>query len=136
MDYFLEFHWWYILVGFFLLILFNKGKGGVVVKRFTANMKILDQRFIECLPEATYSVFKKGKPEKIDIEIENLFLQTGEELEFLINGKVLSHVKVKSNKEAEFEHWSDEGVDFPKIHEGDELVIKYQGIDVLKGTFH
>jgi hypothetical protein len=42
---------------------------------------------------------------------------------------------VKSNKEAEFDHWSDEDVDFPVIKEGDELVIRYQGIDALKGTF-
>ena len=83
MDYFMEFHWWYIPIGFiFLLFLFGKGKGGVVVKRFTANMEILDQRFDGCRPEAKYSIFKEGSPDHIEIEVEKLPIQVGEELKF------------------------------------------------------
>ena len=136
MDYFLEFHWWYIVVGIiFFFIIFGKGKGGAVVKRVTANMEILDQRFEGCVPEAKYSTFKEGSPDHIEIEVERLSIQAGEELEFQLNGKTLAKVKVERDKEAEFDHWSDEGVDFPVIKEGDKLVIKYQNVDVLKGTF-
>ncbi len=120
----MEFHWWYIFIGLiFFFIFFGKGKGGVVVKRLTANMEILDQRFDECRPEAEYSTFKEGSPDHIDIEIEQLPIQVGEELEFQLNRKTLANVKVERDKEAEFDQWSD------------ELVIKYQGVDVLKGTF-
>ena len=136
MDYFMQFHWWYILVGIIILfIVFGKGKGGIVVKRVTANMEILDPRFEGCIPECKYSIFKEGSPDHIEIEVEKLSIQVGEELEFQLNGKTIAKVKVECDKEAEFDHWSDENVDFPVIKEGDELVIKYQDVDVLKGTF-
>jgi hypothetical protein len=133
----MEFHWWYLLVGFVLVFfVFGKSKGGVVVKRLTANMEILDDRFNGCKPEARYSVFKPGTPDHIEIEIEQLFINVGEELDFLLNGNLLAKVEVERDKEAEFDHWSDEGVDFPVVQVGDELVIRYQNIDVLKGVFH
>lgn len=136
MEYFMEFHWWYLLVGFMLYFFMSgKGKGGIVVKRFTANMEILDQRFEGCQPEASYSIFKEGSPDHIEIEVEQLSIQIGEELEFQLNGKTLTKVKVKRNLEAEFDHWSDEGVYFPAIKEDDEIVIKYQNIEVLRGIF-
>jgi len=137
MDYFMEFHWWYILIGVFLFfIIFGEGKGGIVVKKLTANIEVLDPRFESCEPEADYSIFKEGKPHHIEIEVDRLSIPVGDELVFEINGKLLANVKVERDKEAEFEHWSDEGVDFPVIKEGDELVIRYQNTDVLKGTFH
>ena len=131
-----QFHWWYIpIILFVLFIMFGKGsKGGMVVKRFIADLKILDLRFKKCRPEAEYIIFKEGSPDKIDIEIENLFLDVGEELELFLNGSSLATITVKRDKEAEFEHWSDE-MDFPVIKEGDELVIKYQNAEVIKGTF-
>lgn len=125
----------YIYWSYFFFIFFGKRKGGVVVKRLTANMEILDQRFDGYRPEAEYSTFKEGRPDHIDIEIEQLPIQAGEELEFQLEGKTLANVKVQRDKEAGFDHWSDEDIDFPAIKEGDELVIKYQGVDVLKGTF-
>ena len=136
MDYFMEFHWWYIVVGlFFCLILFGKVRGGVVTKRFTAKMKILDPRFAGCLPKATYSIFKEGSPDHIEIEIKKLAIPVGEELAFWLNGTMLAQVTVERNQKAEFDHWSNEGVHFPAIGAGDELVVKYENIDVLKGTF-
>ena len=136
MDYFMEFHWWYLLVGFILFFLMSgKGKGGFVVKSFTANMEILDQRFKGCQPEARYSIFKEGSPDHIEIEVEQLSIQVGEELEFQLNGKTFAKVKVKRNKEAEFDHWSDEDGYFPVIKENDAIVIKYQNIEVLRGIF-
>lgn len=136
MDYFLEFHWWYVLIGFVLLIKFTgKSKGGIVVKGFTADMQILDERFNDCDPDASYYIFKAGKPDHIDIEVERLSIPVGDELEFYLNGKLLAKAEVKKDKEAEFDHWSDEDVYFPKINEGDELVVKYQNEDVIKGTF-
>ena len=137
MEYFLDFHWWYILVGLALLILFT-GKGGRVIKRYSADLEVLDPQFNDCLLEADYSIFKEGKPEKIEIEVERLPLDVGELLELLelyINGSHLADMKVKKDKEAEFEHWSDGDVHFPKIREGDLIVIKYLGKDILKGTF-
>lgn len=132
----MQFHWWYILIGIVLLFLiFGKGKGGVVVKRVRAKFEVLDPRFQDCRPEADYCIFKPGKPEHIDIEIENLSIPVGEELAFFINGASLACVTVKRNKEAEFDHWSDEDLSFPVIIEGDELLVKYQGNDVLKGIF-
>lgn len=136
MDYFLQFHWWYVLIAIVLLFIFTgKSKGGIVVKRFTADMQILDDRFLGCDPEADYSIFKEGKPDHIEIEIERLTIPVGDELEFYLNGKLLSKVSVKRNKEAEFDHWSDEDVSFPKIKEGDEVIVKYRGVDALKGIF-
>lgn len=136
MDYFLEFHWWYVFVGIILIfMLFGKSKGGVVVKRFTANIEVLDERFSGCQTEAKYTIFKEGKPDHIEIEVEKLSIPVDEELEFQLNGTTLAKVRVKRNKEAEFDHWSDEGVDFPVIKQGDMLVIKYQGVDVLRGIF-
>ncbi len=135
MDYFLEFHWWYLLVAFLLVLVFGKGKGGVVAKSFTANLEILDERFKHCRPEARYAIFKNGSPDHIEIELDDLFLEAGELLDFYIDGNRLAQVAVKRNKEAEFDHWGDEGVEFPKIAGGEELVIRYKGAAVLKGTF-
>lgn len=136
MDYFMEFHWWYLPVGFVLVFMFfGKGKGGIVVKRVTANLEPLDQRFAQCPTEAKYSTFKEGSPDHIEIKIKELPVSAGDQLEFLINNKTLAMVQVKSKKKAEFDYWRDENVDFPVIKEGDELLIKSQGADVFKGTF-
>jgi hypothetical protein len=136
MDYFMKFHWWYLPVGFVLVFMFfGKGKGGIVVKRVTANLEPLDQRFAECTTEAKYSTFKEGSPDHIEIKIKELPVSAGDQLEFLINNKTLAMVQVKSKKKAEFDYWRDENVDFPVIKEGDELLIKSQGADVFKGTF-
>lgn len=134
MDYFFEFHWWYILIAFIFFLAFS-GKGGIVVTRLTARLKILDDRFIGCLPEADYCIFKEGEPHKFEIEIEDLAIPVGEELEFQINGETLAFVKVTSKNKAKFEQWSDGNVKFPIIKKGDEIDIKYEGEVVLKGTF-
>ena len=136
MDYFMEFHWWYLIVGFILLfIIFGKSKGGVVVNRVTASLETLDTRFAGCPTEAKYSTFKEGSPDHIEIKVKELPVPAGDQLEFLINQKTLAMVQVKHKKKAEFDCWSDENVDFPVIKKGDELLIKYQGVDVFRGTF-
>lgn len=135
MDYFGEFHWWYLAAGLLLFLLFGKGKGGVVVKRFTADLSVLDERFSACRTEASYAIFKEGSPHHIEIEIENLFLAVDEVLEFFLDGDLLAAVKVEKDKEAEFDHWSDEGVSFPEIKGGEHLVIKYKELAVFEGTF-
>lgn len=136
MDYFLTFHWWYIPVAFIVIFLvFGKRKGGVVLSRVTAYLEVLDQRFADCRYEAKYSTFKEGTPDHIEIELKDLTIPVGDEVEFLINGKTLAMAEVKQSKKAEFDYWSDEGVEFPKIREGDELVIKYQSVEILKGRF-
>jgi hypothetical protein len=132
----MEFHWWYIVVGVILFFMvFGKSKGGVVVQRFTANMEILDPRFDGCHTEADYSIFKEGSPDHIEIEVERLTIPVGDELDFQLNGKSLAIVRVERDMEAEFDHWSDEGIYFPAIKDGDELIIKYQNTNVLKGIF-
>ncbi|WP_195758362.1 hypothetical protein [Kangiella sp. HZ709] len=132
----MQFHWWYILVGIILFfILFGKKKGGVVSTRLTASMQVLDSRFQDCKSEADFTSFKNDGPEHIDIEIEQLPLKVNEELEFLINGNLLATVKVKRNLEAEFDHWADEDIEFPMVHDGDELIIVYDNTEVLKGIF-
>lgn len=132
------------MLGFILFIIVKangKGKGsgnfkgGVVVTRFSADMEILDPEFKGCKPKAKYSIFKPGSPDKIDIEVENLFIPIGDHLEFLINGKTLANVPVEPDREAEFECWSDEGKSIPVIKAGDEVVIKYQNCEVIKGIF-
>lgn len=139
MEYFTQFHWWYVPVGIVLAFaFFGKGKGGIVVKRFTATFEILDDRFKSCRPEADFCIFKEGKPVKLEIDIEDLALPIGDELEFYINGELLAKVPVKKDgrgAEAEFEHYSDEGVDFPHIAEGDEVLIRYGSVDVIQGQF-
>ena len=137
MEYLASFHWWYIPLGlFFLILFFGKGKGGIVKERFTAKMEVLDERFRDCRPEADYCIFKEGEPHHIDIEIDNLPLEKGEELRLWVNERKLALVKVKANREAEFDHWSDEDVQFPVIREGDELAVSYEEEDVLKGVFY
>ncbi len=132
----MEFHWWYILVGIILFFLFfGKKKGGVVTTRLIADMQVLDSRFESCKPKANYTTFKNDGPDHIDIEIERLSLSENQELEFLINGNLLAKVKVKRNKEAEFDHWADEDIHFPVIHEGDELIVIYDNTEILKGIF-
>jgi hypothetical protein len=135
MDYFLEFHWWYLLIGFLVFTFIRKGKGGIVVQRYTAQFDVIDPRFQQCLPEANYAIFKEGSPDRIDIEIDKLPLASGETVEFHINGLMLVKVKVSRGKEAEFDHWGDEGVDFPIIKGGEVLDVKYLGETVLKGVF-
>lgn len=138
MEYFMEFHWWYLLVLAYVLFVLPipGGKGGFVVSGFTAQLEPLDQRFKDCQPEASYSIFKEGQPDKIDIEVDHLHnIDTGEKLELQLNGVTFAEMVVKFSSEAEFEHWSDEGIEFPRVKQGDVLVIKYQGMDVLKGTF-
>lgn len=136
MDYFFDFHWWYLLViGLAFVLLTGKSKGGVVVKRFDAPLTVLDQRFSDCEPKASYCVFKEGSPDHIEIELEKLSLPVGDLLEFHLDGELLAKVKVEKDKEAEFDHWSDEGVVFPVIQGGERLIVRYQGVDVLEGTF-
>ena len=139
MDYLTQFHWWYVPVLLILLFVFTAdSKGGLVQKKFAAVFQILDDRFQGCKPEADFCVFRAGKTVKLEIEVERLAIPLGEELELYINGALLAKVPVKkdgSGAEAEFEHYSDEGVDFPTIVEGDEIVIRYEGIDVITGRF-
>ena len=134
MEYFAEFHWWYVIVGLVVLMMFN-GKGGFVVKGYTAKLTILDDRFKDCVPTASYSIFKEGQPDKIDVDIEELSLPVGDTMELLLNGKRFASIEVERDREAEFEYWSDEGKEFPVIKEGDELIVQYQGTEVLKGCF-
>ena len=136
----MEFNEKYIWVGvaiavIFFLKLFGKGRGGVVVSHFTADLQILDPRFQACRPDADYCIFKEGKPHKIEIEVENLPLQEGDVLDFYINQKPLARVPVKRDLEAEFEHWSDGDVNFPEIKEGDKVDIIYQGHVIMTGVF-
>ena len=136
MEHFEQYRWIYIAIGVvFFLKLFAKGKGGAVVSKVTADFRVLDPQFQSCRPEARYVTFKEGKPHKIDIEVENLPLQAGEFLEFYINRTLLSRAEVKRDLEAEFEHWSDEGVAFPQINAGDQLDIVYQNRAVVSGVF-
>ena len=132
----MEFQWWYPFVGLFLaFLIFGKRKGGIVVTRVSADLRVLDPRFAGCRPEAKYSTFKDGSPDHIEIELDDLSLSEGEEVEFHLNGTLLARVPVKRNREAEFDHWSDEDVDFPVIRAGDELLVRYLGADVMQGTF-
>ncbi|MEN1727478.1 MAG: hypothetical protein AAGJ52_03470 [Pseudomonadota bacterium] len=136
MNSFAEFHWWYVPLGLLaLFLLFGKKKGGVVVERLEADFDILDDRFADSRPEADYCTFKAGTPDHIDIELENLPVPVGETVELLLNGSPLATVPVKRNREAEFDHWSDEAVDFPKVKVADELTVRYQGASVMKGVF-
>ena len=112
-----------------------KSKGGVIVKRITANLEAIDSRFTDSPTEAKYSTFKEGSPDHIEIKIKELPVPAGDQFEFLINDKTLAMFQVMSKKKAEFDYWSDGNVDFPVLKEGDELLIKYQGADVFKGTF-
>lgn len=137
MEYFMEFHWWYLLLLSYVLFALPlpKGKGGFVVKGFNANLEVIDERFKDCQSDASYSIFKQGQPDKIDIEIDGLPLSVGDELELVLNGVMFANEKIKRAHEIEYEYWGDEGVDFPSVKEGDVLVIRYQGKDVLKGRF-
>lgn len=135
MDYFLEFHWWYIGAGLALFLFLGKGKGGFVEKRFTADLEVLDPRFGACRTQATYAIFKEGTPDHIEIEVEDLFLAVGEYLEIYLDDTLLSKIKVKKDKEAEFDHWSDEKISFPRISGGEHIVIKYQNSAVFAGVF-
>ena len=131
-----QFHWWMVPLALVVLfILFGKKKGGVVAQRLEADFDVLDDRFAESRPEADYCTFKAGTPDHIDIELENLPVPVGEPVELLLNGALLATVPVKRNREAEFDHWSDEAVDFPKVEAGDELVVRYHGASVMKGVF-
>jgi len=135
MEYLQDIRWWHI-VAFLVVCGFFFGKGGVVRQEYRAKLKILDDRFVGCDPKAYYRIFKAGRPEKFEIDIDRLDLPEGEELEFTINGSRLAMVKVDRGGEAEFEHWSDDkNVRVPKIKRGDEVVIKYKGKDVMEGTY-
>ena len=132
----LQFHWWYVPIALVLaFILFGRSKGGVVRQRYEARLDALDPRFEQCRWEAEYKQFKEGSPDHIEIELENLALEPGEKLELRLNGALLAEVEVDRSREAEFDHWSDEDVSFPRITDGDELVIRYRGVDVMRGTF-
>ena len=134
----MEFKWVLIIIGVIaFLIIFSKGssKGGVVVNRVKADLNILSPQFAKCRPEASYTTFKEGKPHKIDIEVENLPLQPGEVLDVYINRKLLSRIEVERDREAEFEHWSNEGVEFPQIQAGDKIDFVYQNQAVISGVF-
>jgi len=105
------------------------------VTQFVANMEVLDTRFDGCQPKAVYSIFKEGEPDHIDIELDDLSIEPGEELVFQLNEKKLATVTVKRNREAEFDNWRDEDIEFPKICDGDVLVITYKDVEVVKGVF-
>jgi len=125
-----------IFAVFFLKMLGGgSSRGGIVKTRFTADFEILDPRFQACRPEGDYSIFKEGKPHKIEIEVERLPLQEGEFLDVYINQHPLSRIVVKHDLEAEFEHWSDGEVSFPQITEGDKVDITYQNKIIISGVF-
>ena len=133
----MEFHWWYVpLLLIVAFLVFGKRKGGVVARRVEARWQVLDARFDGCELDADYNTFRNEGPDHIEIEVDNVPLEPGDTLEFLINGEHLADVEVSRGREAEFDHWSDEDVDFPVIKAGDELLIRYKGNDVLKGVFH
>ncbi|MBB3167003.1 hypothetical protein [Simiduia aestuariiviva] len=134
MDYFMQFHWWYLFVVFIVLFMFN-GKGGVVVRRLSAPLKSQDARFDACRAEAHYVIFKVGKPDKIDIELKNLSIPQGSGLGLSLNNASFAAINVRRNGKAKFEHWTDEPMTFPVIQLGDELAVKYQGQIVLSGVF-
>jgi len=127
--------WWHILAALFVYGFFF-GKGGRIRQEYTAKIKIIDDRFVGCDPQASYRIFKPSKPEKFEIEIDRLDLPEGEEMEFFVNGSRIAVVKVDSQGEAEFEKWSDDKeVRVPKIRQGDEVLIRYKGEDVMEGTY-
>ena len=132
----MEFHWWYGLILLAILVfMFGRGKGGVVATRVTASMQVIDPRFADCRIEADYCTFRNKGPDHIEIELENLPLEPGEKLEILINDAVLAQATVNGRRKAQFDHWSDEGVEFPVVEAGDALRIRHRGADVATGTF-
>jgi len=123
------------VVFFFKMLSRGSSRGGRVITRYTADFDILDPRFQTCRPEGDYFIFKEGKPHKIEIEVERLPLEQGEVLDVHINQHPLSRITVKYDLEAEFEHWSDGEVSFPKITAGDKVDIFYQNKIIISGVF-
>jgi len=111
------------------------GKGGLVKKQYIADLEIMDERFSGCISKASYSIFKEGKPEKVRIKLEELTIPIDDQLELYLNDKNLAKIQVNKNKKAKYRIWSDEDSQFPEINAGDELTVKYEGKEVLKGFF-
>ena len=136
MEYFQQFQWWYIPLGILaLFLMFGKSKGGIVVTRVSANLQPLDGCYSSCRSKARYSTFKPGEPDSIDIRVDGLTLEPGTELALELNNKSFATVNVRKKGDIKFDHWSDEGIDFPKIRAGDKLEIIYQGTPIFAGTF-
>ncbi len=133
MEYFLEFHWWYLLVGIALLFIFF-GKGGVVKYSFTAELEPIDEIVKDCRGYCARKFFRNGKDEKFVVDIQDISLPAGEHLELYINSTLLETLTVKKSREIEFDTWNtDEG--FPNIQPGDKVEIRYQNKPVFSGTF-
>lgn len=135
MDNLLEFNWWYILIAVIIFAIVKRGKGGVVTKRYEAKLVAVEPSFQGCKTEATYAVFKEGRPDHINIEIDNLPIAAGEEVELLMDGQRFARVKVNRRSSIDFDHWSDETTSFPVVSGGEDLCVRFQGSDLFKGTF-
>ncbi len=133
MEYFLEFHWWYIAVILLLHFIFF-AKGGVVIDEFVAQLEPLDERFKNCEGYCNRRFFKNGKDEKFTVDIQHIDLPVGEEVTLLLNQKVFKKLKMQKRQRIEFDIWnSDES--FPLIQIGDKVEIHYQGQPIFEGVF-
>jgi len=137
-EYFLEFHWWYVLVAFIILfIFFGESKGGVVTHRFYTDLSAIDDRFSKCVGYSSRSFFKNMKDEKFKVEIDKIPLERGEELDIHINDKFFRTEKVKRNREIEFDIWLDDKLvdNFPKVMPKDKIVVFYNKYPILEGVY-
>ena len=133
MEYWMEFHWWYIPVVIIVLFIFF-GKGGVVIDRFEAKLEAQEARFKDCDAHCTRKFFKNGKDESFQVDIQDIDLPAGDEVAVMINGALLKMLKVKKSKEIEFDIWND-AEDYPIVQPQDTVEIQYNNKPIFVGVF-
>lgn len=133
MVYFLEFHWWYCIVGFILLMLLT-GRGGSVSKRIITPLDVVDEKFAGARGHVELTLFKNGKDRKLEVEIDFIDLNKGEELEVFINQQLYRIARVESDKEADVDHWKGDD-DYIEIKPGDLVEVKYRDVLIMHAIF-
>lgn len=133
MEYFLEFHWWYVLVVIVLLFVFF-GKGGVVKYSFVAELEPIDEIVKDCRGYAARKFFRNGKDEKFVVDIQDISLLAGELVELYLNAALFKTLTVKRSREIEFDIWNTDE-QYPKVQLGDEVEIRYLNKPIFSGTF-
>ena len=123
-----------------VVVIFSAARGKVRVN--AREVSDLEAR-LRPAADAVAAVRASGKAEReewddgsaeFEAYVRGLDLPDGSELEFVVEGVTVGRAPVRSGK-VRLDYDSREGDDVPPIAEGQRLVVRHEGVDLLEGSF-
>lgn len=123
-----------------VVVLFSAARGKVRIN--TREVSDLEAR-LRPAADAVAAVRASGSAEReewddgsaeFEAYVRGLDLPDGSEVEFLVDGVSLGRVPTRNGR-ARLDYDSREGDDVPPIAEGQRLVVRHDGADLLEGSF-